>query len=446
MFNILKKKNKEELDKKEQETLIESAEEPVAEKEIKVDENITVHTMPERFRSSHIKAGKTKKIGLFIIIGGAAFLLTVAGGLYYYLFILQSGESTGIQEATSTPAKVETEKTRKTSQPTQPSEPEPAKPKSKPMPAKSAKETFTDMKTELDRINTFAGYEQVIRKYGSQSRILELEEQKQEYNSLSDVAKIDFINKIQSVPKLEKLQDIKESVTSDKAILYITIKEIEERATLIMALETNEWKLESETWPQIKKGDDSAPDFVVATDSDGDGLTDKEESLLGCDLNNMDSDGDGYNDLSEVMNLYNPAGKDKLINNSNISKYLNNSFNYNLLYPANWIFSTVGGDESIMFKSSDNQFIQVIAQDNQDRESIGNWYKKQFNITMINSAKLIITDNWQGIKSEDGLTIYLTDKQYNHIITITYIPGQDNVLDYVNILEMVIKSLEIGNL
>jgi hypothetical protein len=51
-------------------------------------------------------------------------------------------------------------------------------------------------------------------------------------------------------------------------------------------------------------------------DSDGDGLTDAEESLLGTDPFNADSDGDGYNDGVEVEAGYDPlkpSPGDKLI-------------------------------------------------------------------------------------------------------------------------------------
>ncbi|MEP2058824.1 MAG: gliding motility-associated C-terminal domain-containing protein [Maribacter litoralis] len=45
---------------------------------------------------------------------------------------------------------------------------------------------------------------------------------------------------------------------------------------------------------------------VLIVDSDGDGLTDEEETMLGTDSNNPDSDGDGINDGQEVMDNTNP--------------------------------------------------------------------------------------------------------------------------------------------
>ena len=47
-------------------------------------------------------------------------------------------------------------------------------------------------------------------------------------------------------------------------------------------------------------------------DTDGDGLTDHEESYWGTDPNNPDTDGDGYTDQEEVANGYNPTGEGKL--------------------------------------------------------------------------------------------------------------------------------------
>ena len=47
-------------------------------------------------------------------------------------------------------------------------------------------------------------------------------------------------------------------------------------------------------------------------DTDGDGLTDHEESYWNTDPNNPDTDGDGYTDQEEVSNGYNPTGEGKL--------------------------------------------------------------------------------------------------------------------------------------
>lgn len=49
-------------------------------------------------------------------------------------------------------------------------------------------------------------------------------------------------------------------------------------------------------------------------DSDGDQLSDADETAVGWDPNNADTDGDGFSDMVEVMNGYNPNGDGELPN------------------------------------------------------------------------------------------------------------------------------------
>ncbi len=179
-------------------------------------------------------------------------------------------------------------------------------------------------------------------------------------------------------------------------------------------------------------------------DTDGDGLSDNEEILLGSDIDKPDTDGDGYDDLAEVLNLYNPTGGGRLIDNLNIDEYENGTFNYSLFYPADWTRNNIGGDDSVMFRSPDNNFVQVVAQANMGGQSIADWYKAQFGDETVAAERKISIDGWEGIKSEDGLFFYLTGAAGNYIFVISYIPGPDNLLSYKNIFAMMVKSLEIG--
>ena len=179
----------------------------------------------------------------------------------------------------------------------------------------------------------------------------------------------------------------------------------------------------------------------VGTDSDNDGLTDMEEILLGTASSTPDTDGDGYTDGSELLNLYNPAGAGKLTANSNIAAYENKTFSYSLLYPATWQESVNGGDDSLMFKTGDNQFVQVIVQPNVNKETLDAWYMEQLGVLTVNEADRVTGSNWQGLKSPDGLNIYLMDKKRNYIFSLTYNPGGGNILEYFNIFQMMVKSL-----
>ncbi|MBI4779099.1 hypothetical protein HY797_01440 [Candidatus Falkowbacteria bacterium] len=178
-------------------------------------------------------------------------------------------------------------------------------------------------------------------------------------------------------------------------------------------------------------------------DSDNDGLTDIEEILLSSGAIELDTDGDGYTDGAELVNLYDPAGTGKLTANSNISLYENKTFAYSLLYPSTWQTSINGGDDSLMFKSGDNQFIQVIIQPNVNEQELDAWYMEQLGILTINEADRVSGVNWQGLKSSDSLNIYLMDKKQNYIFSLTYSPGSGSVLEYFNIFKMMVKSFNL---
>lgn len=188
-----------------------------------------------------------------------------------------------------------------------------------------------------------------------------------------------------------------------------------------------------------------AADFslILGADNDNDGLTNKEEILLGISSTTPDTDGDGYLDGAELVNLYNPAGADKLTANPRIFLYENKTFAYDLLYPSAWQTSVNGGDDSLMFKTGDNQFVQVIVQPNANKETLEEWYREQLDVLTISEAERVSGVNWQGLKSLDGLNIYLTDKKQNYIFSLTYNPGGADTLEYFNIFQMMVKSFNL---
>ncbi|MDD4900547.1 MAG: hypothetical protein PHS62_00335 [Patescibacteria group bacterium] len=183
--------------------------------------------------------------------------------------------------------------------------------------------------------------------------------------------------------------------------------------------------------------------LIPALDSDADGLANAEEFLLGTATSSPDTDGDSYLDGDEVMNLYNPAGSGKLIDNPAISLYENNTYKYIVLYPSAWQMSLSGGDDSIMFKTDDNQFFGIIVQANEAKATLDQWYLDQLGVSVINDADRLAGAGWQGIKNLDGLTAYLMDAGQNYIFTITYNPGENNILDYIDIFNMMVKSFTL---
>ncbi len=186
-------------------------------------------------------------------------------------------------------------------------------------------------------------------------------------------------------------------------------------------------------------------EYKIAADSDGDGLFDKEEVLFDCKVNLKDSDGDGYEDLAEVLNLYNPAGSGQIMVNPNIEKYINSKYSYSLYYPYAWPVDEVGGEDSIIFKLDNNQFIQVIIQPNTKRQTIQEWYKEQMGVEAIKDDQMAYKKGWQAVKSEDGLTFYLAKPSDDNVIIVSYSLGTSDILNYKNVFEIMIKSLEMGS-
>ena len=96
-----------------------------------------------------------------------------------------------------------------------------------------------------------------------------------------------------------------------------------------------------------------------------------------------------------------------------------------------------------MLTAPDNQFIQVLVQPNTDREAIVDWYKKTFEAETIPSDQLLTAADWQGVRSPDGLSAYLTNKDKSYIFTVTYNLGSQRTLNYKNLFELILRSLKL---
>jgi hypothetical protein len=165
--------------------------------------------------------------------------------------------------------------------------------------------------------------------------------------------------------------------------------------------------------------------------------------LLGLSDENVDTDGDGYTDLSELNNSYDPAGVGRLLDNINVGKYENKTFAYSVFYPLAWTRTAIGGNDSIMFKSPDNNFIQVIVQPNTDKQPIEDWYEEQFGFGSFTPEQKLSGNGWLGIENEDGLTVYLADDNGNYIFALSYSSDSEEMSSYKNIFNMMVKSLVI---
>lgn len=206
--------------------------------------------------------------------------------------------------------------------------------------------------------------------------------------------------------------------------------------------------------------------LIPAKDSDQDGLTDNEEALLGTDPNIQDTDGDGFNDLAELIKLYNPTGAGKITDNTKIKVYTSSALGYSLDYPTDWTATALGEDTikigpsvvvnpeqpaNTQTDSINTQFIQVNVSANTNSQEINDWYKEQFNLSAIDPNNIIQHFDaagqlsWQGVKSPDGLTVYLTDKAKTHIYTINYDLSLGATLNFPNIFNLALNSFNLTN-
>ncbi len=95
MINIFKKKNKQAIEQ------LPETSTPIQE-EVILSNNIIIHTMPECFRSEHIKASQAQKMGVIIISAGIVFLIIISVLFYYFFFRSQPNKPIQTPVSTST--------------------------------------------------------------------------------------------------------------------------------------------------------------------------------------------------------------------------------------------------------------------------------------------------------------------------------------------------------
>ena len=247
-----------------------------------------------------------------------------------------------------------------------------------------------------------------------------------------------------NIPKQEKKET--EEPFSTEAMAGETAGEEEEKPREIIFATTSDDLVATGSKEEIEVDENGKIDYVSAIDSDQDGLGDLEEIIFDCNINSDDSDGDGYKDLDELKKLYNPAGSGEIIVNPNIEKYINASHKYSIYYPDIWLKTDVDGDNSVLFRAGNNQYMQIIVQDNIKKQSLEEWYKEQLNVVSISGNQIIYKIGWNGIKNKDGLIVYLTQAQGNKIFIISYNVGLDNMLRFKNIFDMMVESFELSRL
>jgi hypothetical protein len=189
--------------------------------------------------------------------------------------------------------------------------------------------------------------------------------------------------------------------------------------------------------------DNRASNISAPADTDGDGLNDLEEAVLGTSATSSDTNHNSYTDLVEVLNNHNPLGAGLLSADPNLATYADKTVGYTILYPKAWPTQSVNNDATIIFTAPDNSLIQVSMQSNTTQADILTWYEGLFPNVTVGYDQIQSTATWDGIMGADNLNFYLTDKKHANVLVVSYIPAVTGNITYPNIFKMMINSLVI---
>ena len=403
-----------------------------------------VYAMPKEFQHHNRVAGSsTSFVGVLVV--AASFIFLVIVGVGFYLYIANPGilsswtdQLFGVKETpvpdTPVPIATTTEPTQDLTATSSATSTETGE-----LPAMTPQQVYLDYLRDLDNITTFEDYYSLVTQYGSSRRITTVEGQRlaAEATPAADKASVKAIK--EQAPKLTGNEDIQVNITQDQAVLNIALANNQATGTINLLLENGAWKINEETWTTAKVAPVEV--YTMGADRDGDGLTDAEEDLLGSNKDSTDSDGDGYSDLKEVLNLYNPIGKDKLVDNTRIKSYLADDKSFYFLYPSAW--KRVNDNGSPIFMGPDNHFFQLVIADNDRRETLDEYVLRTLGLSQIKDSWRRSADTWSGIISADGLSAYLIGFKKDKFYVFHYNPDDKNILEYPNVFSAMINSFVI---
>lgn len=185
-------------------------------------------------------------------------------------------------------------------------------------------------------------------------------------------------------------------------------------------------------------------------DTDGDGLTDVEETLFGTGVNVPDTDKDGFIDgkqktadgkyVGEVYLGYDPtlAGKRLTDNATLVTSFTNNTYLYRIYYPTKWTARATDSERTLVISSdgATGEYFQVIVADNPSKLTAAQWY------TSVNpsggTAEAITVNGLDGARSPDLHTVYLAKS--DRIYTLSYVIGTLSTANYRTTFDVLIQN------
>jgi len=185
--------------------------------------------------------------------------------------------------------------------------------------------------------------------------------------------------------------------------------------------------------------------LITGTDSDGDGLTDKEEAIFQTSFRTPDTDGDSFYDGNEVFNLYNPAAHapTTMLESGIVKLYKNTQNNYEVFYPAVWTSGEDKNSGDTLFLSEDTEKITIAVRETISSISLRSWYKTEFPDSDINKLQTYTSKNgYSGLQDEARLNTYI--KEGDKVFIISYDLADKQTVWYRAVYGMILNSLKIN--
>lgn len=189
-------------------------------------------------------------------------------------------------------------------------------------------------------------------------------------------------------------------------------------------------------------------------DTDGDGLTDLEESqIYTTDRQKPDTDGDSFIDgkqitgsgiVGEVYQGYNPNGAGRLSASTLVKSYENATQSYAVLVPTPWTVTESDQLRKTVILSpatSTGEFVQISIQDNPNQATPKEWYLSLNPGVSPSDVSEVTVNGLLGAVSLDGQTIYLGKGSV--IYALTYDSGSLSQLNYRTTFEMMYQSFRL---
>ena len=405
-------------------------------------ENVDIYVMPKEFQKHNKVVSGSNNSGMTVMIIGIAALLVLGGALYLYFFqsgfinSLFGGTQPPVTEATSTVPVAST------TMPVAPVTP------TSTLPASNPQDIYLAFNKAVKAASVYNDYVQAVALYGSDS----LKEKVKADRTLVEISPESALRRLNTIkldtPPLTGTETMNFEILPDAktAVLKIVLADGVSSGTISLLLENDAWRVDNEAWT-LKPVAVPAATYLPCLDRDKDQLCDKEEDLLGTSNDNPDTDGDHYQDGAETLNLFNPNGNNKLIDNPAINRYLNPELGFSVLVPTKsnkWVPVASGATEgSVTFNSDDGQYFMVLSDLNANNESLDQYYLRVMEAGSIADSQRLTGQNWKGIMTNDGLKVYITDNKGKRIYVLQYEPGPAKVLDYIHLFEAMVKSFVV---